>query len=153
VRLGVAEGRPYPPRVLGDDPDQKRHGDEGHGGEAPVDEEKDDRHSDEEEDVDDHLRQDVGDESLKGRRIIDRPGHQLAGLLVLIVFQREALEMVVDSGSEVGDDSPAGDVGHPVAEELENAPAGVGQDDDEGEEADRVQPFRPVSGPLGDHRH
>ena len=75
--------------------------------------------------VDQHVGDGVGDQLLEHVRVVDHARHQLAGLLVLVEAQREALQMLVDVLADVCHDAPAGHVRLVGADELQARPHNV----------------------------
>jgi len=85
--------------------------------------------------------------------IVDHAGHQLAGLLVLVEAERQALQVLVDVGTDVGDDVPAGDVGHVASEKAQNPTGHIDCQRYQGQPrdvTDRVWSCGRI-GDLGDH--
>ena len=75
--------------------------------------------ADQRQHVDQHVGDGVGDQLLEHVRVVDHPRHQLAGLLVLVEAQREALQMLVDVLTHVCHDAPTGHVRLVGADELQ----------------------------------
>jgi len=61
-------------------------------------------------------------EALKQVGIVDHTGHQLAGLLVFVITQRQALQMLVNKFARVRNHAPAGQVSGVRADELHHSP-------------------------------
>ena len=75
--------------------------------------------------VDQHVGDGVRDQLLEHVRVVDHPRHQLAGLLVLVEAQREALQMLVDVLADVCHHAPTGHVRLVGADELQARPHNV----------------------------
>ncbi len=110
------------PHVLGKAP----HGenDQGNGNhaqqrQAPVHAQEHQAYADEHEQVHHHVRYRVRDQPLDQVRVVDGARHQLAGLFVLVEAERQALQVLVDIGANVGDDVPTCHVGHVAPDEAQ----------------------------------
>ena len=74
------------------------------------------------QDVYQHVGHCVGDQLFQQIRVIDHARHQLAGLFVLVVVQRQPLQMPVNRYPHIGDDAPASHMGHVAAQKLKPGP-------------------------------
>ena len=71
------------------------------------------------------------DQQLELSRVVDHPGHDLSGLLVGVIAQGQALQLVVAHLRQVGDEIPRRDMRLPHGEEAEQHPEQVGAEQDE----------------------
>ena len=107
-------------------------------GQLPIQIEQHGGHPDQGDQVDNHIRDGMGDELFEQVGIVDHVRHQVADLLVLIETQGKALHMFVDVFAHIRHHAPAGHVRQVRAHEGQPGPHDVGPQHDQSQRGDVV---------------
>ncbi len=123
--LPVTEGGTNISGIYAQGNDHQGNGNDAQQGQLPVDVNQHRRHRDKRDDVDDHIRQGMGNQLLEQVRIVDHVGHELPHLLVLIISQGQPLHMLINVLAHIRHHAPAGHMRHVGAQELQQSPGNV----------------------------
>ncbi len=110
IALAFAEYARHLAREFGAHPDHQRHGDKRQRSQRRVDGKEYHRHTQHGQQAAKQVGQCVRHQYLNLPRIVDRPRHNLPGLLIVVKTQRQLLQLIVDLRGQVGYEAPRGDM-------------------------------------------